>query len=133
LAGRARVYDALGLADSALAAATQHDESVLDPVDVPMVPELLAQQRRFVEATRASSHWVDNRLVRGNVQGAAVARLQLARILLDAGDPIAARDAARGADTLALRMNLTDVHVTAARLMGVAAVRAGAEDGVTLL
>ena len=54
------------------------------PLEVPLLPVVLARRGNFAEATRIAHGWADRQIRAGNVQGAAIATLQVAQLLLDA-------------------------------------------------
>ncbi len=106
LSGLARVYDALGMRDSAEAAARTHDREVQTPEEVPLLPGVLARHGHVARALRISRAWADTQIVRGNLAGAVRAELQLAQLLLGAGAAPQAADEAQRAGALATRANL---------------------------
>ncbi len=106
LSGLARVYDALGMPDSAEAAARAHDRDVQTPEEVPLLPGVLAGHGHVAEALRISRAWADSQIVRGNLAGAVAAERQLAQLFLGAGAAAQALDEAERAEALAARANL---------------------------
>jgi CHAT domain-containing protein len=127
LAGLARVFEALGYGDSAELAARRHDSTVMTwaPTDVPLLPGLLARRERFDDAVDIAQRWTAARLAGGNVHGAAVASLQVADLLLRQEDPNGALIEATRAESLALRLKLTDELIQARQRTGTALVRLG--------
>lgn len=83
LAGIARVYESLGVADSALVAARRHDALTPTPEEIPMSPRLLMKLGRRAEAEAIARHWRDHWRASGNAYGDLVATLELARLLLE--------------------------------------------------
>lgn len=118
LAGLARVFQDLGLADSAERAARAHDSVMSNQLDVPLLPPILAAAGRTEEAVTTARAWARKQVAQGNLQGAAIATNALAELLLSArAAPEALREAA-AAESLALRINLTDELTRARRLQG---------------
>ncbi|MBI1723134.1 MAG: CHAT domain-containing protein [Gemmatimonadetes bacterium] len=122
LAGLARAHEALGQLDSAEAAARAHDgrPELWGPLSSPLLPGVLARRGRLPEAVRSAAVWAARQVHGGNIQGAAIAHLQLAELLRRWGKPTAALGAARTAESLAVNLNLTDELIDARRLGGVA-------------
>jgi CHAT domain-containing protein len=125
LAGRARVFEALGMPDSAEAAARAHDARIGMLLDVPVLPAVLARRGRTAEAVALAQTWAERRVAQGNVQTAAGTLLEVAELLLGAGRPAPALAEALRAESLAVRLNLTDERIGALRLAGTAQVRLG--------
>lgn len=121
LAGLARAYEALGLADSAARAAADHDRNIQTPTEVPLAPEILSRDGRHDEAVRLARAWAERREAGGSIQGAALARLQTAGLLLAARRPAAAADEARRALRHATSLQLDVERIEALRLVGTAA------------
>lgn len=130
LAGMTRVHAALGHADSAEVWAQAHDARMViwTPLEVPLLPVVLARQGRFVEATRIAHSWVARQIRGGNVEGAAIATLQVAQFLLDAGHADSAFAEAERTDSLARTLNLTREMIRARVLRGTALIRLGKSD-----
>lgn len=101
LAGATRVYTVLGLTDSAAASARAHDAASPTPEEVPLMPAVLVQRHRAREATEIARRWRDRWHSAGNAAGDLRATLELASVLLDAGEPRAAIAEAHSARTLA--------------------------------
>jgi CHAT domain-containing protein len=118
LAGLARVYQDLGLADSAEVAARAHDSVMSNQLDVPMLPPILAAAGRSDEAVTIARAWARKQAGQGNVHGAALATNALAELLLRYGDARTALREAAVAESLAQRINLTDQLIRAHRLQG---------------
>jgi len=118
LAGLARVYQDLGLTDSAEVAARAHDSVMSNQLDVPMLPPILAASGRSDEAVTIARAWARKQVGQGNVHGAALATNALAELLLRNGDARAALREAAAAESLAQRINLTDQLIRACRLQG---------------
>lgn len=123
--GLARIYEALGVVDSADAAARQHDVYASNQLDVPMQPELLMRLGRAADAIRVMRAWTDRKIAQKHVQGAARALNALAELYLQAGRHVEAMQAAQSARQYARQLNLSAEHVTAIRLQGLAELRAG--------
>ena len=136
LAALSRVYEAIGMPDSAEAAARMHDaNSHRWPItEQPLLPDLLARQGRLREAVELSDGWARSRLVAGNVEGAALAHLKLAELQLSAQNPRAAYAAALRADSLRRRLQLASLAASVRTLMGRALFEEGRRDsGIALL
>ena len=118
LAGLARVYQDLGLTDSAEVAARAHDSVMSNQLDVPMLPPILAAAGRSDEAVSIARTWARKQAGQGNVHGAALATNALAELLLRNGDARSALREAAAAESLAQRINLTDELIRARRLQG---------------
>ncbi len=119
-AALARVYEALGSPVSAEVAAQQHDAlsdrwSVLSQ---PALPDLLARRGRMREAVAIADTWARRRLKAGNVEGAALAQLQLGELLLRYAQPKVALDAATRADSLTGVLKLKALRIEARTLQG---------------
>ena len=127
LAGLVRVYQDLGLTDSAEVAARAHDSIMSNQLDVPMLPPILAAAGRRGEAVTIARAWARKQTGQGNVHGAALATNALAELLLRNGDTRAALREAAAAESLAQRINLTDELIRARRLQGQS--RLGMNDG----
>ncbi|HEV8613010.1 MAG TPA: CHAT domain-containing protein, partial [Gemmatimonadales bacterium] len=136
LAGLTRIYQQLGKLDSAEVWARAHDtrSERWPPRELPLLPDVLMRRGKSLEATRVSRDWLERQLRGGNTEGAALAALQLARLLLDAGQPDSALPIARRADSLAGAVRLTVEQIQARTLRGSALVRLGKKEaGVSLL
>ncbi len=122
-----RLYEALGLADSAAAAARLHDawSDTWTPLEGPLLPGVLAKQGRLAEAVALADTWARHELATGNVQGAAIADLRAAELHLADHQPDSARAAAARADTLSRVLTLRDEAIQARTLEGQALVEAG--------
>jgi CHAT domain-containing protein len=118
LAGLARAYEALGMPDSAAAAAIDHDRYINTPTEVALAPEVLSRLGKHDEAIRLAQEWARRRESGGSVQGAALARMQVARLELVAGRNADARDAARAALRHATSLHLATERIEALRLIG---------------
>lgn len=118
LAALARVYEALGLRDSAEAVAREHDANthVWEILDRPLLPDILARRGRVDEAVSMADGWAHHQVTTGNIQGAAIAHLHLAELLLLDRHPGRALAAARTADSLCGLLRLT-VEVIEARTL----------------
>lgn len=118
LAGLARVYQDLGLTDSAEVVARAHDSVMSNQLDVPLLPPILAAAGRSGEAVTIARAWARKQTQQGNVHGAALATNALAELLLRDGDARTALREAAAAESLAQRINLTDQLIRARRLQG---------------
>jgi CHAT domain-containing protein len=130
LSGLARAYEALGRDDSAERKATTHD-SVLarwTPLERPLLPEFLARHGRSHDGIAVARQWAARQISTGNVQGAALATLQVATLELAAGHPTEALRAAGIADSLAASLHFVDGRVGAGELAGKALVALGRRD-----
>ncbi|MHB1861442.1 MAG: CHAT domain-containing protein [Gemmatimonadaceae bacterium] len=125
LSGMARVYDALGMPDSAEAAALAHDREVQTPEEVPLLPAVLAGHGHVRRALRISRAWADTQVERGNLRGAVEAELQLAALLLDANAAADASNEAVHAGALAVRANVPEERARAMTLEAGAELRLG--------
>lgn len=136
LSGLARAYEALGRIDSAEHAATTHD-SVLSrwtPLEHPLLPEFLARHGRSRDGIAVARQWAARQISTGNVQGAALAMLQVGTLELTAGHPAEALGAAQSADSLAATLHFVDARVDAGVVTGKALVALGRrEAGVRAL
>lgn len=136
LAGVARAFASLGLVDSAESAARAHDALFERWVawNTPLLPGILARRGRLDEGVAVAATWAARQVRGGNVQGAAIAYLQLAELLHEWGKPPDARRAAQTAESLAVTLNLTDEMINARRIGGVALLNLGQVDsGLTML
>lgn len=118
LAGLTRVYEALGMRDSAEAAARLHDRVAQTPEEVPQLPWILARRGRQVAAVSVARQWAERRAADGALHGECLARLQLAELLLEAGRPAEARAEAQAANRLAQRVGLPAESARAHLLTG---------------
>ncbi len=118
LGGLARVFEKLGQLDSAEGAARAHDSVMSNQLDVPLLPPILAAAGRGSEAVRISRTWTDLQFQHGNLQGAAMAAVGLADLLLKHGDPRQALLEAERAESLAKRITSTDELIQARRIEG---------------
>ena len=125
LAGMSRVHAALGHPDSAEVWARAHDaqKEAWTALEIPMLPPLLARQGRIAEATRIAHEWADRQIGGGNVEGAAIAMLQVAQLLLDAQHPDSALAEAERIDSIASAFNLTRAMIQARTIRGTALLR----------
>jgi CHAT domain-containing protein/tetratricopeptide (TPR) repeat protein len=128
LGGLARVLDALGLEDSAIAVAGAHDAAMSNQLDYPLLPALLARAGRVTEGLEAARAWARIQATRGHLQGTARARTVLAELLLDAGQLAAAEQEAQAARDLAERVGLAEEWARAERVRGVALAQNGHPD-----
>jgi len=119
-AGLARVYEALGAADSAEAAARAHDAAITEHWDIPLLPGVLAQQGRTDEAVEIASSWARHRLEAGAVEGAAASYVLWAELLLEAGRAEEALAIGTRADSLASSMDRVAMSAEANRVRGLA-------------
>lgn len=117
LSGLARVFDLLGMPDSAEAAAREHDRDVQTPEEVPLLPSVLAAHGHVAQALAIAQAWADTQTARGNLRGVTLSELQLAGLLLDAGAVTHGLDQARRAEALAARANFPADHARAMTLV----------------
>jgi tetratricopeptide (TPR) repeat protein len=119
LAGLTRVYEALGLRDSARAAATLHDKPGAYGVS-RLLPTILMSEGRVDEALRLARDDVADMERKGSSRPIATARLQLARLLLEAHRPTDALREALSAESYAASSSLTEERVEAMVVLGLA-------------
>ncbi len=126
-AGMSRIHAALGHADSAETWARAHDALVVtwQPLDVPMLPPRLASDGRGAEAMRIAHGWAARQIEAGNVEGAAIATLQVAQLLLDAGHADSALAETQRIDSIVSALSLTRELIRARVIRGMALVRLG--------
>lgn len=124
-AGLARVYDALGIRDSAEIAARRHDALPGIWQDGLLLPKLLARNGRLEEAARLSRKWSSDLLASENIEGAVVALMDRAELLLDGHQPVAALADAALADSHATSLHQTDKTIRARMLRGSALLALG--------
>jgi CHAT domain-containing protein/tetratricopeptide (TPR) repeat protein len=126
LAALARVYEALGLRDSAEALARAHDAAteVWQILDRPLLPDILARRGRVAEAVALARDWATHESLAGNIAGAAIAYTRLAELLLD-HTPMAAFSAAKTADSLSASLHLVAERIDAKTLEGRSLFAAG--------
>ena len=125
LAGLTRVFLALGQLDSAEVMARAHDAMIVEPSDPPLLPDILVSQGRASEAIRVSEEWARHRLAGGSAHAISVAYLQLADLLIRAGDPSRAIPALDLVDSLAPDNNLMGEQIESQRLRGLALAATG--------
>lgn len=128
--GLARVYEKLGQLDSAEAVARVHDaqEALWPPLEVPLMPAILARRGRTAEAIRIARAWAVRQEQRGNAEGASLAFLELSRVALDAHATSVALVSAEHAEGLAKVVHLTTERVQSATLRGRALQQLGTSD-----
>jgi CHAT domain-containing protein len=126
-AGLVRVYQQLGLEDSAEAAARIHDAERKDwpATESPLLPKVLATKGRLAEALPLARAWAERQVRGGHVHATALARLELADLLLQAGNSGDALTESTKADSLARSVNLTDELIRADELHGKALIATG--------
>lgn len=126
----ARVYETLGKDDSAERAAITHDSMMVQwkPLEGPVLPDFLARHGRMPEAVASARRWAERQVSTGNVQGAAVALLEVGALELTAGAPAQAFAAASHADSLAATLHLVDERVRAGELAGKALFALGRQN-----
>lgn len=125
LGGLTRVYEALGMRDSAEAVARAHDAAPVTPEEVPLVPRLLAARGRSQESLRLSRAWTERQIAQGNVAGAVRAKLELAQLVLDHGSPGDALAEAQRAESLATKGNFVEEIIRARTIVGLAYLKLG--------
>jgi CHAT domain-containing protein/tetratricopeptide (TPR) repeat protein len=128
LAGKSRVFRALGELDSAEVAARAHDAVMSDQLDVPLLPPLLAARGQRDEAEKIAGAWARRHLEGGNIHGASIATNAFADLLLAWRDDSAAYAEAVAAEQLARRANIKEEIIRALRLQGTASMRLGARE-----
>lgn len=133
-AGMVRVYDALGLPDSAEAAARAHDAAPGMWREGPLLPRVLARHGHTDAALSILDRWIAAQQATRNVQSAAAGLLEQADILLAARRPGPAAADAAHAERLAGSLQLTRERIRALRLQGSAELALGRHGaGVRLL
>lgn len=126
LTGLVRVYEALGLLDSAETYARAHDRSTLStPRDVPLLPAIRARRGEFGEAAATLKEWWQRQEAQGNLEGAVVGAIQHADLLLQGGRAGEALATATHAATVAKRMTFHEERIDALRLKGAAELALG--------
>ena len=129
-AGLTRVYEELGLVDSAMATARSHDALVLTPEREILLPKLLYRRGNLAEARRLADQWAALQLDRGNPSAYSAALNQQAELVLKE-QPRRAIALAASADSVARQVNSRREIVDARRLRGMAKAGLGdAEAGV---
>ena len=124
LAGLTRMFAALGMRDSARAAATQHDQPAYLQGESRLLPAILVADGHADEAIRLARIDVTEQEKKASVAGTTTATIQLARLLLDAGRAEAAGREALRAERLAASANLRGEAIEALVLRGRAQLRA---------
>jgi CHAT domain-containing protein/tetratricopeptide (TPR) repeat protein len=119
-AGLARVYEALGNADSAESVARQHDaqRDQWPILERPLLPDVLARKGRIDDAIALTTDWARHEMTSGSIEGSAITDLRLSDLLLTKGDARAAYIAATSADSLAAVLSLTVEEIGAQTLKG---------------
>ena len=95
----------LGQLDSAEVMARAHDAILVEPSDPPLLPDILMSQGRASEAIRVAEEWARHRYAGGSAHAITVAYLQLADLLIRAGDPARAIAPLDQVDSLAHESN----------------------------
>jgi CHAT domain-containing protein len=134
--GLARVYEKLGHLDSAESVTRVHDaqQSLWTPLELPLLPPLLAREGRTSEGLTIARTWAEHQEQVGNVHGATLAWLQVARLALDARSTQATIAAAVRAESLGSLIHLVSERVQATTMHGSALRQSGSADGaVTVL
>ena len=131
LAGLVRVYEQLDEPDSAEAVARFHDSAPerWQATEVPLLPEVLASRGRVADAVRVAQAWAERQARGGHVQATALAKLELADLLLREGRPQATLGEATAVDSLARSLTLTDERIRAGTLRGRALFALGDHEG----
>ena len=119
LAGLTRVYQTLGLFDSAIVTARKHDSLLVTPEREILLPRLLFRLGDSRAAILSAREWLDIQLKRGNTLGVASALNQLAELTLPS-DPKGAVLLALRSDSVAASVNANADRAVAARLRGIA-------------
>lgn len=133
LGGLARVFAELGMRDSALAAASRHDEPTVRGGLPRLLPSMLVRFGRTDVAMEIAQLDVREQLAKGSAQGIASSRLQLARAQLAAGRLSDVVRTARETESAAAAAHLVDEQVDAIYLRGVAQARLRSPEGITTL
>ena len=131
LAGLVRVYEQLDEPDSAEAVARFHDSAPerWQATEIPLLPEVLASRGRVADAVRVAQAWAERQTRGGHVQATALAKLELADLLLREGRSQATLREATAVDSLARSLTLTDERIRAGTLRGRALFALGERRG----
>jgi tetratricopeptide (TPR) repeat protein len=126
-AGMARGFEALGLPDSAEAAARRHDalSDAWPLLERPLLPDVLFRRGRRREAIALAESWAKRETSTGNIQGAARSWVHVAELRLVNGDGRAAEAAARAADSLSRALLLVAEGIEARTILGRVLVAGG--------
>ncbi|MDB4874762.1 MAG: hypothetical protein JWM41_1208 [Gemmatimonadetes bacterium] len=128
LAGSVRVFESLGLADSAAALARRHDRAPSTAEEIPLLPAVLVRTGRSEPGLAAMRKWIATQSPQGNVERTARARTHLAGLLLEAGQFGDAIAEARRAAEAASGANLVEARARAMLVEGTAQLRAHGAD-----
>lgn len=133
LAGLTRMYEALGMRDSARASATRHDQAAHRHGTPRLLPAILLADGRVDEALRLARYDVREQEVKRSVPGVTSATIQLARLLIDAGRTGEAAREGATAERLAAAANLTAEIIDAIHVQGLAQLRERSTESITTL
>jgi len=127
LAGLVRVYEQLDEPDSAEAVARFHDGAPerWQATEIPLLPQVLASRGRVADAVRVAQAWAERQVRGGHVQATALAKLELADLLLREGRSQATLREATEVDSLARSLTMTDERISAGTLRGRALLALG--------
>src|SRR5205814_1210531 len=81
--------------------------------EIPLLPEVLASRGRVADAVRVAQAWAERQTRGGHVQATALAKLELADLLLREGRSQATLREATAVDSLARSLTLTDERIRA--------------------
>lgn len=133
LAGLTRMFEALGMRDSARAAAQRHDLPAYSQGTSRLLPAILLADGRVDEALRLARTDVDEQEAKRSELGTASARLGLARLLLDAGQPSDAAREGATVERMATAAMLTDQAIEALLVQGLAQLHQRSAESITTL
>ncbi len=133
LAGLTRMFEALGMRDSARAAATRHDLPAYSQGTPRLLPAILLADGRVDEALRLARMDVAEQEGKKSARGTASARLNLAQLLLDAGRADDAVREGATAERMAVAAMLTDERIEALLVQGRAQLRERTAESIPTL
>ena len=123
LAGLVRMYEALGMRDSARAVAERHDQPAYSLGTPRLLPAILLADGRVNEALHLARKDVEEQEAKKSASGTASAMLNLARLLLQTGRSVDAAREAASAGRIAAAATLTDDVIDALLVQGRAELR----------
>lgn len=123
LAGLTRMYEAIGMRDSARSAAERHDLPAYSQGTPRLLPSILLADGRVNEALQLARKDVEEQEAKKSASGTASAMLNLARLLLQTGRSVDAAREAASAGRIAAAATLTDDVIEALLVQGRAELR----------